>query len=146
MNFGMLLLIGLKMGRYLFIHYPTYPTFPGIADSNKKEQMKFCVYISRCLFSDFRFISVSLSKWTEFIWNLNILLCSWFVTYFVWILPESEQWDCMPVRSREQLQRSLSTLQSDSRPELRDKAQELRRRIQSQPWASAEKLTCPLTC
>uniref|UniRef100_A0A3P9P5P5 Ecm29 proteasome adaptor and scaffold n=1 Tax=Poecilia reticulata TaxID=8081 RepID=A0A3P9P5P5_POERE len=46
---------------------------------------------------------------------------------------ESEQWDCMPVRSREQLQRSLSTLQSDSRPELRDKAQELRRRIQSQP-------------
>uniref|UniRef100_A0A3B5QDK4 Uncharacterized protein n=2 Tax=Xiphophorus TaxID=8082 RepID=A0A3B5QDK4_XIPMA len=38
---------------------------------------------------------------------------------------ESEQWDCMPVRSREQLQRSLSTLQSDSRPELRDKAQEL---------------------
>ncbi|XP_043971020.1 proteasome adapter and scaffold protein ECM29 [Gambusia affinis] len=46
---------------------------------------------------------------------------------------ESEQWDCMPVRSREQLQRSLSTLQSDSRPDLRDKAQELRRRIQSQP-------------
>ncbi|KAK5619249.1 hypothetical protein CRENBAI_020323, partial [Crenichthys baileyi] len=46
---------------------------------------------------------------------------------------ESEQWDCMPARSREQLQRSLSTLQSDSRPELRDKAQELRRRIQSQP-------------
>ncbi|KAM4595606.1 proteasome adapter and scaffold protein ECM29 isoform 2-T2 [Fundulus diaphanus] len=46
---------------------------------------------------------------------------------------ESEQWDCMSARSREQLQRSLSTLQSDSRPELRDKAQELRRRIQSQP-------------
>ncbi|MEQ2167609.1 hypothetical protein GOODEAATRI_005777, partial [Goodea atripinnis] len=46
---------------------------------------------------------------------------------------ESEQWDCMPARSREQLQRSLSTLQSDSRPELREKAQELRRRIQSQP-------------
>uniref|UniRef100_A0A3P9HDB9 Uncharacterized protein n=1 Tax=Oryzias latipes TaxID=8090 RepID=A0A3P9HDB9_ORYLA len=46
---------------------------------------------------------------------------------------ESQQWDCMSARSREQLQRSLSTLQSDSRPELRDKAQELRRRIQSQP-------------
>ncbi|XP_072239435.1 proteasome adapter and scaffold protein ECM29 [Leuresthes tenuis] len=46
---------------------------------------------------------------------------------------ESEQWDCMSVKSREQLQRSLSTLQSDSRPDLRDKAQELRRRIQSQP-------------
>lgn len=61
MNFSMLLLIGLKMGRYLFIHYPTYPTFPGIADSNKKEQMKFCVYISRFLFSDFRFISLCLS-------------------------------------------------------------------------------------
>uniref|UniRef100_A0A3Q2QAJ9 Uncharacterized protein n=1 Tax=Fundulus heteroclitus TaxID=8078 RepID=A0A3Q2QAJ9_FUNHE len=39
---------------------------------------------------------------------------------------ESEQWDCMSARSREQLQRSLSTLQTDSRPELRDKAQELR--------------------
>uniref|UniRef100_A0A665TL13 Ecm29 proteasome adaptor and scaffold n=1 Tax=Echeneis naucrates TaxID=173247 RepID=A0A665TL13_ECHNA len=38
---------------------------------------------------------------------------------------ESEQWDCISVKSREQLQRSLSTLQSDSRPELRDKAQEL---------------------
>ncbi|XP_017281248.1 proteasome adapter and scaffold protein ECM29 isoform X2 [Kryptolebias marmoratus] len=46
---------------------------------------------------------------------------------------ESEQWDCMSAKSREQLQHSLSTLQSDSRPDLRDKAQELRRRIQSQP-------------
>uniref|UniRef100_A0A4W6G7A5 Ecm29 proteasome adaptor and scaffold n=1 Tax=Lates calcarifer TaxID=8187 RepID=A0A4W6G7A5_LATCA len=44
-----------------------------------------------------------------------------------------EQWDCVSVKSREQLQRSLSTLQSDSRPDLRDKAQELRRHIQSQP-------------
>uniref|UniRef100_A0A8C4GZW5 Proteasome-associated protein ECM29 homolog n=1 Tax=Dicentrarchus labrax TaxID=13489 RepID=A0A8C4GZW5_DICLA len=42
-------------------------------------------------------------------------------------------WDCVSVKSREQLQRSLSTLQSDSRPDLRDKAQELRRHIQSQP-------------
>lgn len=48
-------------------------------------------------------------------------------------LTESEQWDCVSVKSREQLQRSLSTLQSDSRPDLRDKAQELRRHIQSQP-------------
>ncbi|KAM7008757.1 proteasome adapter and scaffold protein ECM29 [Tautogolabrus adspersus] len=46
---------------------------------------------------------------------------------------ESEQWDCVSVKSREQLQRSLSTLQSDSRPDLKDKAQELRRHIQSQP-------------
>ncbi|XP_074545554.1 proteasome adapter and scaffold protein ECM29 [Halichoeres trimaculatus] len=46
---------------------------------------------------------------------------------------ESEQWDCVSVKSREQLQRSLSMLQSDSRPDLRDKAQELRRHIQSQP-------------
>lgn len=46
---------------------------------------------------------------------------------------ESEQWDCVSVKSREQLQRSLSTLQTDSRPDLRDKAQELRRHIQSQP-------------
>ena len=46
---------------------------------------------------------------------------------------ESEQWDCVPVKSREQIQRSLSTLQTDSRPDLRDKAQELRRHIQSQP-------------
>uniref|UniRef100_A0A665T9H2 Ecm29 proteasome adaptor and scaffold n=1 Tax=Echeneis naucrates TaxID=173247 RepID=A0A665T9H2_ECHNA len=50
---------------------------------------------------------------------------------FVCVCPE--QWDCISVKSREQLQRSLSTLQSDSRPELRDKAQELRRHIQSQP-------------
>lgn len=49
------------------------------------------------------------------------------------MLTESEQWDCVLVKSREQLQRSLSTLQSDSRPDLRDKAQELRRHIQSQP-------------
>ncbi|KAG7272777.1 hypothetical protein CRUP_036837, partial [Coryphaenoides rupestris] len=46
---------------------------------------------------------------------------------------ESEQWDCVPVKSREHLQHSLSTLQTDSRPDLRDKAQELRRHIQSQP-------------
>uniref|UniRef100_A0A8C5D594 Ecm29 proteasome adaptor and scaffold n=1 Tax=Gouania willdenowi TaxID=441366 RepID=A0A8C5D594_GOUWI len=46
---------------------------------------------------------------------------------------ESEQWGCVSVKSREQLQRSLSTLQTDTRPELRDKAQELRRHIQSQP-------------
>ncbi|CAL1601518.1 unnamed protein product [Knipowitschia caucasica] len=46
---------------------------------------------------------------------------------------ESEKWECMTAKSREQLQRSLSTLQSDSRPDLRDKAQELRRHIQSQP-------------
>ncbi|KAG7254653.1 hypothetical protein CRUP_037122 [Coryphaenoides rupestris] len=44
-----------------------------------------------------------------------------------------EQWDCVPVKSREHLQHSLSTLQTDSRPDLRDKAQELRRHIQSQP-------------
>ncbi|XP_029706065.1 proteasome adapter and scaffold protein ECM29 isoform X1 [Takifugu rubripes] len=46
---------------------------------------------------------------------------------------ESEQWECMASRSREQLQLSLATLQSDSRAELRERAQELRRRIQSQP-------------
>ncbi|XP_034043433.1 proteasome adapter and scaffold protein ECM29 [Thalassophryne amazonica] len=48
-------------------------------------------------------------------------------------IAESDQWDSMSAKSREQLQRSLSTLQTDSRPDLRDKAQELRRRIQSQP-------------
>ncbi|KAK6324484.1 hypothetical protein J4Q44_G00038260 [Coregonus suidteri] len=46
---------------------------------------------------------------------------------------ESGQWECVSGKSREQLQRSLSTLQTDSRPDLRDKAQELRRHIQSQP-------------
>ncbi|XP_064782820.1 proteasome adapter and scaffold protein ECM29 isoform X2 [Oncorhynchus masou masou] len=46
---------------------------------------------------------------------------------------ESGQWECVSGKSREQLQRSLSTLQTDSRPDLRDKAQELRRTIQSQP-------------
>lgn len=57
------------------------------------------------------------------------------------ILSDSEQWDCMSAKIREQLQRSLSTLQSDSRPDLRDKAQELRRRIQSQPWGSQKDRT-----
>lgn len=88
---------------------------------------------------------------------LTMLLCKFFTfqckaassgSFFRWIkvslmkycfacvmLTESEQWDCVSVKSREQLQRSLSTLQSDSRPDLRDKAQELRRHIQSQPWA-----------
>ncbi|XP_062334026.1 proteasome adapter and scaffold protein ECM29 [Osmerus eperlanus] len=46
---------------------------------------------------------------------------------------ESEQWECVSGKSRDQLQRSLSTMQTDSRPDLRDKAQELRRHIQSQP-------------
>lgn len=46
---------------------------------------------------------------------------------------ESDQWDCVCVKTREQLQRSLSTMQADSRPDLKDKAQELRRHIQSQP-------------
>ena len=50
------------------------------------------------------------------------------------ISSDSQQWDCVSVKSREQLQRSLSTLQSDTRADLRDKAQELRRHIQSQPW------------
>uniref|UniRef100_A0A3Q3WNZ9 Uncharacterized protein n=1 Tax=Mola mola TaxID=94237 RepID=A0A3Q3WNZ9_MOLML len=49
------------------------------------------------------------------------------------ISSDSQQWDCVSVKSREQLQRSLSTLQSDTRADLRDKAQELRRHIQSQP-------------
>lgn len=46
---------------------------------------------------------------------------------------ESQQWPCVAPRSREQLQRALAALQSDSRAELSDRAQELRRRIQSQP-------------
>ncbi|KAJ0047308.1 hypothetical protein NL108_005076, partial [Boleophthalmus pectinirostris] len=61
-----------------------------------------------------------------------IIFCT--VLLIVLLLPtENEKWECMSVKSREQLQRSLSTLQSDSRPDLRDKAQELRRHIQSQP-------------
>ncbi|XP_076026432.1 proteasome adapter and scaffold protein ECM29 isoform X2 [Genypterus blacodes] len=55
------------------------------------------------------------------------------VELFVKRIGESGQWDCVCVKSREQLQRSLSTLQSDNRPDLRDKAQDLRRHIQSQP-------------
>uniref|UniRef100_A0A8K9XGA8 Ecm29 proteasome adaptor and scaffold n=1 Tax=Oncorhynchus mykiss TaxID=8022 RepID=A0A8K9XGA8_ONCMY len=51
----------------------------------------------------------------------------------VCVVAESGQWECVSGKSREQLQRSLSTLQTDSRPDLRDKAQELRRNIQSQP-------------
>ncbi|XP_041951493.1 proteasome adapter and scaffold protein ECM29 [Alosa sapidissima] len=47
-------------------------------------------------------------------------------------ITESGQWECMSEKSRGQLQRSLATMEMDSRPELRDKAQELRRNIQGQ--------------
>ncbi|XP_066506566.1 proteasome adapter and scaffold protein ECM29 isoform X3 [Hoplias malabaricus] len=46
---------------------------------------------------------------------------------------ESDQWDCLPEKSRQQLQRSLATMETDSRPELKDKAQTLRRKIQGLP-------------
>uniref|UniRef100_A0A8C4GZU1 Proteasome-associated protein ECM29 homolog n=1 Tax=Dicentrarchus labrax TaxID=13489 RepID=A0A8C4GZU1_DICLA len=61
-------------------------------------------------------------------WKVQLGVLQSMKAYF-----KGEQWDCVSVKSREQLQRSLSTLQSDSRPDLRDKAQELRRHIQSQP-------------
>lgn len=47
-------------------------------------------------------------------------------------ITESGQWECMSEKSRGQLQRSLATMEMDSRPELQEKAQELRRNIQGQ--------------
>ncbi|XP_063074333.1 proteasome adapter and scaffold protein ECM29 [Engraulis encrasicolus] len=47
-------------------------------------------------------------------------------------LSESGQWPCMSEKSRGQLQRSLATMEMDRSPELREKAQELRRNIQGQ--------------
>ncbi|XP_060720500.1 proteasome adapter and scaffold protein ECM29 [Tachysurus vachellii] len=48
-------------------------------------------------------------------------------------IEESDQWDCLCEKSRQQLQRSLATMETDSRPELKDKAQTLRRKIQGLP-------------
>lgn len=53
---------------------------------------------------------------------------------------ESDQWECLSERSRQQLQRSLATMETDSRPDLKDKAQTMRRKIQALPW-----ITCPYT-
>uniref|UniRef100_A0A4W4F4J8 Ecm29 proteasome adaptor and scaffold n=1 Tax=Electrophorus electricus TaxID=8005 RepID=A0A4W4F4J8_ELEEL len=44
-----------------------------------------------------------------------------------------DQWDSLSEKSRQQLQRSLATMETDSRPELKDKAQMLRRKIQGLP-------------
>uniref|UniRef100_A0AAR2L3Y5 Ecm29 proteasome adaptor and scaffold n=1 Tax=Pygocentrus nattereri TaxID=42514 RepID=A0AAR2L3Y5_PYGNA len=46
---------------------------------------------------------------------------------------ESDQWDCLAEKSRQQLQRSLATMETDLRPDLKDKAQTLRRKIQGLP-------------
>uniref|UniRef100_A0A671RNL6 Proteasome-associated protein ECM29 homolog n=1 Tax=Sinocyclocheilus anshuiensis TaxID=1608454 RepID=A0A671RNL6_9TELE len=45
----------------------------------------------------------------------------------------SDQWECLSERSRQQLQRSLATMETDSRPDLKDKAQTMRRKIQALP-------------
>ncbi|KAJ8416439.1 hypothetical protein AAFF_G00357270 [Aldrovandia affinis] len=44
---------------------------------------------------------------------------------------ENGKWDSMSEKSREQLLRSLATMESDSRPDLRDKSLELRKQIQN---------------
>uniref|UniRef100_A0A8C1YNA4 Ecm29 proteasome adaptor and scaffold n=1 Tax=Cyprinus carpio TaxID=7962 RepID=A0A8C1YNA4_CYPCA len=48
-------------------------------------------------------------------------------------IEESDQWECLSERSRQQLQRSLATMETDSRPDLKDKAQTMRRKIQALP-------------
>ncbi|XP_073721138.1 proteasome adapter and scaffold protein ECM29 [Misgurnus anguillicaudatus] len=48
-------------------------------------------------------------------------------------IEESDQWDCLPERSRQQLQRSLATMETDNRPDLKEKAQTMRRKIQALP-------------
>lgn len=48
-------------------------------------------------------------------------------------IEESDQWHCLCERSRQQLQRSLGTMETDSRPDLKDKAQTMRRKIQALP-------------
>ncbi|TRY64723.1 hypothetical protein DNTS_030150 [Danionella cerebrum] len=48
-------------------------------------------------------------------------------------IEESDQWECLNERSRQQLQRSLGTMETDNRPELKDKAQTMRRKIQALP-------------
>uniref|UniRef100_A0A672S7K8 Proteasome-associated protein ECM29 homolog n=1 Tax=Sinocyclocheilus grahami TaxID=75366 RepID=A0A672S7K8_SINGR len=44
-----------------------------------------------------------------------------------------DQWECLFERSRQQLQRSLATMETDNRPDLKDKAQTMRRKIQALP-------------
>lgn len=51
----------------------------------------------------------------------------------MYLYVESDQWDCLCEKSRQQLQRSLATMETDNRPELKDKAQTLRRKIQGLP-------------
>uniref|UniRef100_A0A672S6Q9 Proteasome-associated protein ECM29 homolog n=1 Tax=Sinocyclocheilus grahami TaxID=75366 RepID=A0A672S6Q9_SINGR len=46
---------------------------------------------------------------------------------------KSDQWECLFERSRQQLQRSLATMETDNRPDLKDKAQTMRRKIQALP-------------
>ncbi|KAI7810407.1 proteasome adapter and scaffold protein ECM29 [Triplophysa rosa] len=48
-------------------------------------------------------------------------------------IEESDQWDCLSERSRQQLQRSLATMETDNRPDLKEKAQTMRRKIQALP-------------
>ncbi|XP_030643873.1 proteasome adapter and scaffold protein ECM29 [Chanos chanos] len=45
-------------------------------------------------------------------------------------IEESDKWECLSEKSRQQLQRSLATMEADNRPELKDKAQTFRRKIQ----------------
>ncbi|KAA0722414.1 Proteasome-associated protein ECM29 -like protein [Triplophysa tibetana] len=48
-------------------------------------------------------------------------------------IEESDQWNCLSERSRQQLQRSLATMETDNRPDLKEKAQTMRRKIQALP-------------
>lgn len=65
---------------------------------------------------------------------LEKLICIQYVgVSLMYLCAESDQWDCLCEKSRQQLQRSLATMETDSRPELKDKAQTLRRKIQGLP-------------
>lgn len=49
----------------------------------------------------------------------------------VFICTEAQQWESLPAESREQLIRSLSTMASDSRPELQEKAFLLKKTLEN---------------
>ncbi|XP_076874647.1 proteasome adapter and scaffold protein ECM29 [Brachyhypopomus gauderio] len=48
-------------------------------------------------------------------------------------IEESDQWESLSEKCRQQLQRSLATMETDNRPELKAKAQTLRRKVQGLP-------------
>lgn len=62
-------------------------------------------------------------------WNCFVFWCSCPMSVF--ICTEAQQWESLTRESREHLIRSLSTMASDSRPELQERAFVLKKTIEN---------------